>query len=80
MRFVNTAIYAYYSAKMYDFEKINTGTGVPSMISSIIYGLKTVIPSEQIIKNFDFAVQSFYKQIQANNIENMKLTSLQIFY
>lgn len=79
MKKAHSAIYTYYSAKMYDFEKFNTGTGVPSMTSSIIYGLKTVIPTEQILKDFDFAVQSFYKQIQANNIENMELISLRDF-
>lgn len=79
MKKAHSAIYTYYSAKMYDFEKLNTGTGVPSMTSSIIYGLKTVIPAEQILKDFDFTVQSFYKQIQANNIENMELISLRDF-
>lgn len=79
MKMKHTAIFTYYSVRLYDFEKLNTGTGVPSMTSSIIYDLKTIIPTRQILKDFDLAVQSFYKQIQANRKENEELASLRDF-
>ncbi len=79
MKMDHTAIFTYYSVRLYDFEKLNTGTGVPSMTSSIIYDLKTIIPTRKILKDFDLAVQSFYKQIQANRKENEELASLRNF-
>lgn len=79
MKIDHSAIYVYYSFKLYDFEKFNTGTGVPSMTSSILYSLKTVIQTMCVLENFDRKVQSFYKQIQKNNVENMELMSLRDF-
>lgn len=79
MKMKHIAIFTYYSAKLYDFEKFNTGTGVPSMTSSIIYNLKTVIPTNQVLKDFDEIAQSLYKQIHKNNIENRELTSFRDF-
>ena len=48
MKKKHSALYNYYSAKLFNFEKLNTGTGVPSMTSSIIYNLKIVIPPDKI--------------------------------
>lgn len=79
MKKAHSAIFTYYSVKLYDFEKLNTGTGVPSMTSSIIYNLKTVIPSDKILKNFDNYVQVFYKKMQEKEIENRELESLRDF-
>lgn len=79
MKTVHSAIFVYYSIKLYDFEKLNTGTGVPSMTSSIIYNLKVVIPSNDILKCFDDYVQTFYRQIEKNSIENQELVSLRDF-
>ncbi len=74
-----SAIYTYYSVKLYDFEKLNTGTGVPSMTSSIIYNLKVVIPPDKILESFDNYVQTFYKQMREKEIENRELVSLRDF-
>lgn len=79
MKKPHSAIFAYYSAKLYDFEKLNTGTGVPSMTSSIIYNLKIVMPPKEVLKNFDNCVQVFYHQIEKNRIENQELISLRDF-
>ena len=58
MKKAHSAIFVYYSAKLYDFEKLNTGTGVPSMTSTIIYNLKVVMPPEEILERFDNYVQA----------------------
>lgn len=75
----NCAIYSYYVTKQYDFERMNTGTGVPSMTSSIVYKLKSVIPDEITLKKFDEKVQSIYGTIRHNEKENDKLASLRDF-
>jgi len=79
MKKKHSAIYTYYSAKLYDFEKLNTGTGVPSMTSSIIYNLKVVIPPDKILGYFDNYVQAFYRKMQENEMENRELVSLRDF-
>lgn len=79
MKKPNSAIFAYYSVKLYDFEKLNTGTGVPSMTSSIIYNLKVVIPPKEVLKSFDNYVQVFYKQMNEKERENRELVSLRDF-
>lgn len=79
MKEEHSAIYTYYSAKLYDFEKLNTGTGVPSMTTSIIYNLKVVIPPDKILEYFNDYVQAFYRQIKENEIENRELVSLRDF-
>lgn len=75
----NTTIFMYYTVKQYDFEKMNTGTGVPSMTSSIIYNLKTVIPQLDILRQFDNKVQSIYDMIKQNEKQNKELVSLRDF-
>ena len=75
----DSALFVYYTVKLFDFEKLNTGTGVPSMTSSIIYNLKTIIPDENILEAFNSKVYPLYKQIQHNKKENQELTSLRDF-
>lgn len=75
----HSALFVYYTVKLFDFEKLNTGTGVPSMTSSIIYNLKTIIPDENILEAFNSKVYPLYKQIQHNKKENQELTSLRDF-
>lgn len=79
MKKKHSALYTYYSAKLFDFEKLNTGTGVPSMTSSIIYNLKIVIPPDKILERFDNYVQTFYKQIHEKERENRELVLLRDF-
>lgn len=79
MKKEHSAIYAYYSAKLYDFERLNTGTGVPSMTSSVIYNLKVAIPADKVLEHFDNYVQAFYKKMQEKEIENRELISLRDF-
>lgn len=79
MKKAHSTIFAYYSVKLYDFEKLNTGTGVPSMTSSIIYNLRVVIPSKEVLESFDNYVQAFYKQMNEKERENRELASLRDF-
>ena len=59
-----------------DFNKLNTGTGVPSMTSSILYDLNIVVPEENILEKFNTVVKRNYETIKLNNIQNQELTQL----
>ena len=72
----STAIYVYYNAKIIDFERMNTGTGVPSMTSSIIKELPIIIPENSVLYSFDSKMQTIYKEIFKNKKENEELTKL----
>ncbi len=79
MKVKHSAIFTYYSIKQYDFERMNTGTGVPSMTASIIYSLKTVIPEEDALRKFDDKMQDIYGMIWKKKKENRCLVSLRDF-
>ena len=72
----NSALYVFYSVKDIDFNKLNTGTGVPSMTSSILYDLNMVVPEENILEKFNTVVKRNYETIKLNNIQNQELTQL----
>lgn len=72
----NSALYVFYSVKDIDFNKLNTGTGVPSMTSSILYDLNMIVPEENILEKFNTVVKRNYETIKLNNIQNQELTQL----
>ena len=76
MKVPQSAIYVYHTAKQFDFVRMNTGTGVPSMTSVIIKDLPIIQPSQKYIDKFDVFVQSLYLKIHENESENQKLTVL----
>ncbi len=79
MRKEHCALYVFHTAKMYDFERKNIGTGVPSMTSIIIYEQKVVIPPGDILEKFDKLLQPLYKLIKQVEKENQRLSSLRDF-
>ena len=72
----NSALYVFYSVKDIDFNKLNTGTGVPSMTSSILYDLNIIVPKENILEKFNTVVKRNYETIKLNNIQNQELIQL----
>ena len=72
----NSALYVFYSVKDIDFNKLNTGTGVPSMTSSILYDLNIIVPEENILEKFNTIVKRNYETIKLNNIQNQELIQL----
>ena len=72
----NSALYVFYSVKDIDFNKLNTGTGVPSMTSSILYDLNIIVPEENILEKFNTIVKQNYETIKLNNIQNQELNQL----
>ncbi len=76
MKLPNSAIYMFYTAKQFDYEKLNTGTGVPSMTSVIIKRLPVINPTCKLLTDFDSCVQSMYTKIIANRKQSSYLTAL----
>ncbi len=76
MKIENSALYSYYSIKDIDFTKLNTGTGVPSMTSSILYQLQILNPNADILQKFDESVRHSYRMIFDNRKQNQELTQL----
>lgn len=72
----NSALYVFYSVKDIDFNKLNTGTGVPSMTSSILYDLNIIVPEENILEKFNMIVKQNYETIKLNSIQNQELPQL----
>ena len=72
----NSALYVYYSIKDIDFTKLNTGTGVPSMTTSRLYMIKTLIPSSLILSNYDKVARNLYLQIKKEEEVIAELKSL----
>ena len=72
----NSALYVFYSVKDIDFNKLNTGTGVPSMTSSILYDLNIIVPEENILEKFNTVVKQNYETIKLNSFQNQELTQL----
>ena len=72
----NSALYVFYSVKDIDFKKLNTGTGVPSMTSSILYDLNIIVPEKNILEKFNTIVKQNYETIKLNSIQNQELTQL----
>lgn len=73
MKVANIAKYMYYVTKQYNFISLNTGTGVPSMTSDIIYNLKLVLPPSNILKQFDFNIEKFFSMIKHCSSESKQL-------
>lgn len=72
----HSALFVFYSAKMFDFERLNTGTGVPSMTSDIIKKLPIISPDKHTLEQFDKTVAKLYNQIHHNEKEISRLTKL----
>ena len=72
----HSALFVFYSAKMFDFERLNTGTGVPSMTSDIIKKLPIISPDKHTLEQFDKTVAKLYNQSHHNEKEIVRLTKL----
>lgn len=74
MKIQGCAKYVFYSIKDIDFTKWNTGTGVPSMTSSILYMHKMVMPNSKILQEFSSILESIFSHLKHLKDECIKLT------
>lgn len=75
----NSAIYTYLTTKTFDLERLNTGSAVPSMTSSLIYSLNAIIPKTSILEKFDKLVTPLFDAMLHITKENKKLMSIRDF-
>ena len=69
----NLMKYTYMSIRDFDFARLNTGTGVPSMTSSIIGRIPIVIPPEELAKYVDYFFGCVFSRITFINNEIKQL-------
>ena len=79
MKRVNTANYVYQTVNLFNFEKLNTGSALPSMTASIIYSLKVPDAPASLIDKYENYASEFFTKIQLLEEENRKLCSLRDF-
>ena len=79
MKMPHSALYTFFTVRMFDFEQLNIGSAVPSMTSSLLYSLKAVIPPQKQLKCFDEKVKPIYDSIIHLQKETKQLTSLRDF-
>lgn len=79
MKMPHSALYTFFTVRMFDFEQLNIGSAVPSMTSSLLYSLKAVIPPQKQLKCFDEKVKPIYDSIIHLQKETQQLASLRDF-
>ena len=79
MKRVNIANYVYQTVNLFNFEKLNTGSALPSMTASIIYSLKVPNAPTFLIDKYEKYAAEFFTKIQLLEEENRKLGSLRDF-
>lgn len=57
------ALFVYFFVKSFDMYTMNIGAAVPSMTTNTLDGLEMVLPTEQVLKEFDEKAQHLYQQI-----------------
>ena len=67
--------YVYMAIRDFDFESLNTGTGVPSMTASIINRILIVIPPDRLKKQIDALLGNFFSDIEILKDEIGTLTN-----
>lgn len=58
------AKYMYYTLSKIDMESFNSGAALPSMTTDILYHFKIILPTQNILKEFDKVADITYKQIK----------------
>ena len=69
----NVEKYIYYVLSALDMASFNTGAALPSMTTDILYHLKIVVPSAELLAKFDDFVTKLYEQRTILKIKNYNL-------
>jgi type I restriction enzyme S subunit len=75
-RKVGAAKYLYYILSDINLAAMNSGSAVPSMTTDILNAIKVVIPSDEILMEFEREASFFWDIIEMNNLEKQKLSQL----
>lgn len=76
MKMDNVAKYVFLTLIRIDFSSMNVGSAVPSMTTAILNDLSIVIPSNNVLNDFDYHISTLFQQKKSLEIENKKLSAL----
>ena len=71
----NLMKYVYMTIRDFDFARLNTGTGVPSMTASIINRIAITIPPGKLTKEFEVCIGKLFMRIDTAQSEIATLCS-----
>ena len=71
----NVAKYAYYMLSSIDMESLNAGAALPSMTTSILSNMDILLPSLNVLKEFESYLSPMFNGIDALTKENQTLAS-----
>ena len=77
MKLSCVAKYVYFNLKQYNFLSMDAGSAVPSMTTAILYQIELIIPTLDVLEQFDNQESILFNQTKIKNQENSKLTELQ---
>ena len=68
--------YSFYHLKGLDFASMNVGSAVPSMTTKVLNDLPIVLPSANVLEQFDKILTSYFLKTEACNKQNQSLTKI----
>jgi type I restriction enzyme S subunit len=68
--------YSYYILKQLDFDALNQGSAVPSMTTAFLNDIDVILPSKNILRDFNNALKKIITHKENIEKENQKLTEL----
>ena len=71
----NLMKYVYMTIRNFDFARLNTGTGVPSMTTSIINRIAITIPPDKLAREFEICIGKLFERIDTAKSEIATLHS-----
>jgi type I restriction enzyme, S subunit len=72
----NAPKYSFYHLKSLDFASMNVGSAVPSMTTKVLNELPILLPEENVLRQFDTILTSYFLKTEANNKQTETLTKL----
>ena len=75
----NIMKYVYMTVRNFDFERLNTGTGVPSMTASIINRILIIIPPERLVNRINEILGDVFCRIEKLKEESAALVQARDF-
>ncbi len=76
MKYDNIAKYVYNVVKRLDLLSMNAGSAVPSMTTEILNKIEVIIPTKEVLENFENMIVSSYVSVSNKKNENKMLSQL----
>ena len=64
MKWPNIGVFIYYFIKSFDMYAMNIGAAVPSMTTNTLNSINVIIPSCEILKNFQSTTKVYFRKIE----------------